>query len=51
MTSDNITLNIIEALCTFFLLIGVFIMVHISNEIEAKVTRIERLKQLDMEKS
>lgn len=44
MTSDNITFNIIETLCTLFLLIGIFSMVHLSNEIESKVKQIDFLR-------
>lgn len=51
MTSDNITLNVIEALCTFFLLIGIMMMVHLSNEIESIVKRLDVLRQEDLEKS
>ena len=44
MTSDKVTLTIVETLCTFFLLVGIFCMVHLSNEIESKVKKIEFLR-------
>lgn len=45
MTSDNMTLNVIEALCTIFMILGLYVMIFLSTEIEFTIRRIDQLRE------
>lgn len=51
MTSDNVTLIIIEALCTLFLIIGIYTMIYISSEIEFTIKKIDSLREENKSKN